>query len=99
LFLIIPFIILYIFIFNYVKKIDIEKSVGLIISEQKQEANTIDYIIKNMFYENIEDLSVIKKSNELSNFINNPTQLNKTEVAQMFYRVALIKKNFEKIRL
>ncbi len=71
----------------------------MIISEQKQESNTIDYIIRNLFFESIEDLLIIKKSNELSNFIKNPTQLNKAEVEQMFYRVALSKKNFEKIRL
>ncbi len=95
---IIPFIIIYIFLFNYIKKIEVEKSIEIIVSEQKQKTNTLDYIIKNLFDESIEDLLVIKKSDEINNYINDTTQFNQNELSQLFYRIASNKSSFDQIR-
>lgn len=97
--IIIPFIILYISIFSYFTKIQIDTTIQLIIGEQRQRANTIDSIVKDIYNESVEDLNLIKNANELSDYINFESPSNFNEVQQMFYRVALTKSHLDQVRL
>ncbi|MGD6731714.1 MAG: bifunctional diguanylate cyclase/phosphodiesterase [Pleomorphochaeta sp.] len=97
--IIIPTIIIYVAVISFITKTQIETNIKLIVAEQEQRANTINFIIKDIYNESVKDLLIIKNSDEMSSFLNNPNEFTKTEVEQMFYRFASTKKNFDQIRI
>ncbi len=97
--IIIPIIILYVFVISYITKTQIDTNIQLIVAEQEQRANTINFIIEDIYNESVEDLLIIKNSDEVSSYLDNPNDYTLTEVKQMFFRFANTKKNFDQIRI
>jgi PAS domain S-box-containing protein len=86
-------------VISYVTKTQIDTNIKLIVAEQEQRANTISFIIEDIYNESIEDLLIIKNSDEISSYLNMPNDSTINEVEQMFFRFASTKKNFDQIRI
>ncbi|MFW5891277.1 MAG: PAS domain S-box protein, partial [bacterium] len=84
---------------DYISGIEIETTKRLVVSEQKQKIDTVEYIIKSELESNIDDMMVIKDSQEMNNYTKNKSEANKEELANLFVRIAKNKIEFDQIRL
>jgi len=96
--IIIPVIISIIMLSNYVANLQIDKVKEIILGEQKQSINTINYIINAKFRELRDDLFIIKNSDEMTRYIEDDSYNNFLEAEQLIYRIASRKKNFCRVR-
>lgn len=96
--IIIPVIVIYVSVISFITRTQIDTNIQLIVSEQEQRANTINYIMEDIYNESIEDLLIIKNSDEMSLFLDEPSSVSQSEVEQMFFRFATTKKNLDQIR-
>ncbi|MGD1823627.1 MAG: bifunctional diguanylate cyclase/phosphodiesterase [Pleomorphochaeta sp.] len=98
LYFIIPFTIVFIFLFNVRFNDQKNSSLQLIEKENEKKAIEIDLLVTFIESELSKDLLVIKNSNELNTYLDDNTDYNKNETAQMFARLAKSKSNFDQIR-
>jgi hypothetical protein len=97
--ILIPFTFLYITLFDYLYQFELNNAIELVIGEESQHTQTVEYIIKDIYDKLLQDLFVIKNSNEMENYLNNPDVKNRYEAEQMFYRMLTNKGNFDQIRM
>ncbi|MGD1816628.1 MAG: bifunctional diguanylate cyclase/phosphodiesterase [Pleomorphochaeta sp.] len=97
--ILIPFTFLYITLFDYLYQFELNNAIELVIGEESQHTQTVEYIIKDIYDNLLQDLFVIKNSNEMENYLNNPDVKNRYEAEQMFYRMLTNKGNFDQIRM
>lgn len=95
---IIPVILIFFMLSNYVANLQIDKVKEIVLGEQKQSINTINYIINTKFEELKDDLFIIKNSDEMTRYVENSSLDNLLEAEQLIYRIASRKKNFCKVR-
>ena len=96
--IIIPTIFVFILFYSFISKTEIEKTKEIIMEEQKQRANTINYIVDDVFKEIEEDILLVENSNEVYDYINNPEEDNLYSAEQLFLRFTNSKKSFDQIR-
>jgi len=84
---------------DYISGVEMETSRRITAAEQKQRIDTIEYIIKTKVESNIDDLMVIKDSQEMADYKINSTEENKNNLAELFVRIANNKTEFDQIRL
>ena len=96
--LFIPVVIVVFLLVDYISGVEIETAKTLIVSEQKQKIDTVEFIIESKIESNINDLMVIKDSQEMGNYKNIKSDANEEELAELFIRIAKNKKEFDQIR-
>ncbi len=84
---------------DYISGVEVETAKRLVVSEQKQKIDTVEFIIKTKVESNIDDLMVIKDSQEMNDYKKNKSEKNKEELANLFIRIAKNKSEFDQIRL
>lgn len=97
--IIIPFMGIAFFMYNYLYNTEIDKTKQIIIEEQKQKTTIINYVIEDVFAKMHEELLVAKNSNEMADYLNDPTKENLEEVEKLFVRLTLSIKSFDQMRL
>ncbi|MBG0764087.1 MAG: hypothetical protein H0S78_04235 [Tissierellales bacterium] len=78
---------------DYISGVEVETSKRFVISEQKEKIDTVEYIIKSKIESNIDDLMVIKDSQEMYEYKTNKSIESKGELAGLFIRIAKNKNN------
>jgi PAS domain-containing protein len=71
----------------------------LVVAEQKQKIDTVEYIIKSKIESNINDLMVIKDSQEMYEYKTEESEESEKELAALFIRIAKNKSEFDQIRI
>ena len=84
---------------DYISGIEIETAKKLVVSEQKQKIDTVEYIVKSKIESNINDLMVIKDSQEMHEYKVEESKENEKELAELFVRIAKNKSEFDQIRI
>jgi len=84
---------------DYVSGVEIETAKRLVVSEQKQKIDTVEYIIKSKIDSNINDLMVIKDSQEMYGYVKDGSDEKEKELGQLFVRIANNKSEFDQIRI
>jgi PAS domain S-box-containing protein len=84
---------------DYISGVEVETSKRFVISEQKEKIDTVEYIIKSKIESNIDDLMVIKDSQEMYEYKTNKSIESKGELAGLFIRIAKNKNEFDQIRI
>jgi len=84
---------------DYISEVEIDTAKRLVVSEQKQKIDTLEYIIKSKIESNINDLMVIKDSQEMHEYKVEESKENEKELAELFVRIAKNKSEFDQIRI
>jgi PAS domain S-box-containing protein len=84
---------------DYISGVEIDTAKRLVVSEQKQKIDTVEYIIKSKIESNINDLMVIKDSQEMYEYKTEESEENQKELAALFIRIAKNKSEFDQIRI
>ena len=75
-----------------------EKTAEIIMEEQKKKSTIIKFVIEDIYEDIVDDLFVVKNSNEVSTYINTPNDRTVKEVEQMFLRFLSNKMEIDQLR-
>jgi PAS domain S-box-containing protein len=84
---------------DYISGIEIETAKKLVVSEQKQKIDTVEYIVKSKIESNINDLMVIKDSQEMYGYKTEESKETQKDLAELFVRISKNKSEFDQIRI
>ncbi len=93
----IPFVLILLTFYQFNYKSEKEKYITLILDEQIARSRTMDSIISFIKNGVIDDLLVIKRSQEFQDYINLNTDINKKEASNLFKRISSNKTDFKSI--
>ncbi len=95
----IPLILIWISVLAYNLYVEKNYIVENIISENEYKDGNNEFLVNQYIEEIIENLKIIRDSNELEAFINDPTEDTLYETEEMFKRVMTNKVDYDQLRL
>ncbi len=97
--IVVPVVILLVNFYNHAYESEVEKTAEIIMAEQKKKTAIIKYVIEDIYENIINDLFVVKNSNEMKAYSDNPDNYAENELGQMFLRFLSNKTEIDQIRL
>ena len=96
--IVVPVIILLANFYNYAYESEVEKTAEILMAEQEKKTAIIKYVIEDIYENIINDLFVVRNSNEMKAYSNNPDSYSENELGQMFLRFLSNKTEIDQIR-
>lgn len=98
LFISVPVLITVYFIMQNIYNIEVSHSRSLIIAKQEQKTKMFEFIAQSSMTQALNDINVLNKANEMTQYLQNPDANTLKELEQLFYRFSTNKPEIQRIR-